>query len=114
MTPKNKIYKLSADQIRPLAEGFGACFATDRITVDGEKVGFMYREDPDNDVDSGWRFVAGDESDEYMDNPENLGVYDVNTLANYDPSILDHLKSPVGSAFAREDKSRPFSPVDDG
>ena len=48
------------------AEG---CFATDRILVDGEKVGYMYREEPadGNDWDSGWRFTAGDESQEYMD-----------------------------------------------
>ena len=61
---KKKTYALRADQIKPLAEGHGACFATDRITVDGKKVGYMYREDPDEDVDSGWRFMAGDEFDD--------------------------------------------------
>lgn len=43
------------------------CFATDRILVDGCKVGYMYREEPDSDSsmpDSGWRFNAGDESKE--------------------------------------------------
>lgn len=45
------------------------CFAKDRILVDGCKVGYMYREEPDVDcemADSGWRFTAGDESEEYM------------------------------------------------
>ena len=31
------------------------------------KVGYCYREKPDGDWDSGWRFTAGDESEEYMD-----------------------------------------------
>ena len=56
------------------AEG---CFATDKILVDGCKVGYMYREQPDCDSempDSGWRFTAGDECEEYMDNPNNLGI----------------------------------------
>ena len=44
-------------------EGEG-CIATDRIMVDGEKVGYMYRENPDFVGDSGWRFTAGDEDDE--------------------------------------------------
>lgn len=93
-------YKLS-NEIVPMAEGYGGCIATDRILVDGCKVRFFYRESPDNDVDSGWRFMAGDESDEYMNTAGNHGVYDVNTVANYDPDIIPYLDSPIGSAFER-------------
>jgi hypothetical protein len=50
-----KKFKLAADEIRDLATGFGGCIATDKIMVDGERVRFMYRQEPDNDVDSGWR-----------------------------------------------------------
>jgi hypothetical protein len=39
------------------------------ITVDGRRVAFMYREPPDNDVDSGWRLMSGFESDDYMNDP---------------------------------------------
>jgi hypothetical protein len=97
-----KTFKLSAAQIRDVATGHGACFATDRITVDGQPVQFMYREEPDNDTDSGWRFTAGTESDEYLADPENMAVYDVNTIANYDPDIVPFLGAPVGSAFERD------------
>ena len=72
------------------AEG---CFANDRILVDGCKVGYMYREEPEGDFDSGWRFLAGDESDEYMDNTDNAGIYKLNTIANYDPDIIPFLYS---------------------
>lgn len=53
----------------------GGCFASDRITVDGARVGYMYREAPDFPKDSGWRLLAGDESDEYMDDADQHGVY---------------------------------------
>ena len=53
-------------EISPVAEGHGACLATDMITCDGQPVRFMYRESPDNDVDSGWRFTSGHESDQYL------------------------------------------------
>ena len=53
-------------EIKALAEGRGACFATDMITCDGEPVRFMYREPPDNEVDSGWRFTSGLETDQYL------------------------------------------------
>lgn len=108
-----KSFKLSKDQIKPLATGYGACFATDRITVEGFPVRFMYREAPDNDIDSGWRFLSGSESDEYMDDAANHGIYDVNTIANYDPGILPYLDAPIGSAFEKTPTSGRFVPVED-
>ena len=99
-------------EIKALAEGRGACFATDMITCDGEPVRFMYREPPDNEVDSGWRFTSGLETDQYMDDPANSGIYDVNTIANYDTDIIPFLDTPTGSAFER-DASGNFVSVDD-
>ena len=66
----------------------------------------------DNDVDSGWRFLSGRESDDYMDDPDNVGVYDVNTIANYDRDIIPHLDAPVGSAFERDGGTGAFTEVD--
>ena len=99
----HKSYYLSVDQIRPIAVGYGAAYASDRIAVDGAPVGWCYREEPDSDVDSGWRFFAGDESQEYADNPDNFALYDLNTIANYDPDITSILEAPVGAAFERND-----------
>ena len=107
-----KVFAIPGDKIRPLAHGYGACFATDMILVDGKKVGYMYREDPDNDVDGGWRFMAGPESEEYMDNVDNIALYDVNTIANYDPDIIPFLDAPSGSAFARVDGDGVLQEVD--
>ena len=88
----------------------GGCIASDRITVDGTRVGYMYREQPDNDVDSGWRFFAGDESPEYAETADNFTVYDVNTICNYDPAIIPFLGAPSGSAFARISGTDQFQP----
>lgn len=96
-----KKFAMSRDQIRSLAPGHGLCFATDKITVEGQRVGYMYREEPDKDNDSGWRFMAGSESQAYMNNPDNLSLYDVNIIANYDPDIIPFLDAPIGSAFER-------------
>jgi hypothetical protein len=97
----DKAFRLTASEIKPLAENRGACVATDLITVAGNKVGFMYREEPSNDVDSGWRFMVGVESQEYMDDANNSMFYDVNTIANYDPDIIDWLDAPIGASFER-------------
>src|SRR6185437_9930901 len=94
-----KQFVLDAAEIRRLAPGHGSCVASDRITVDGRPVGYMYREKPDNEVDSGWRFFAGDEAEEYTEKPTNFELYDVNTIANYDPDIVQLLHAPIGSAY---------------
>lgn len=109
-----KKLKLSADQIKPLATGHGACIASDMITVRGKPVGFMYREqDLHNEADSGWRFLSGLEDQDYMDDADNHGVYDVNTIANHDPTIIPFLDAPAGSVFERTPGARDFRPVDD-
>lgn len=96
-----KIFKLKRQQIAPVALGRGGCLSTDRIVVDGELVGYMYRESPNNELDTGWRFFAGDEDASYMANTQRHGVYDVNTIVNYDPDILPFLDADVGSRFER-------------
>jgi len=109
----NQKYKLEAKDIKPLAEGRGACFATNMITKEGYPVRFMYREYPDNEHDSGWRFMSGYESDEYMDNPDNHAIYDVNTIANYDQSIIQFLDAKVGLAFEKIPDADDFELVED-
>lgn len=104
----NKNWNIKAEDMKELFhwEFPEGCIATDRILVDGCKVGYMYREEPDTDSDmpdSGWRFTAGDESEEYMDNPENSGIYALNTVANNDPDIIPFLHAPYGSAFIRDE-----------
>jgi len=96
-----KQFKLSADQIINLIPAMGYCFATDKITVDGEFVNYMYREVPDEKLDSGWRFFSGTEDQEYVDNPDNTSMYNVNTIANYDKAIISYLDSPIGTELER-------------
>lgn len=83
----------------------GYCIASDRITVDGLKVGYMYRENPDDSQDSGWRFFAGDEEDDYVNNPDNIGIFDLNTIAHYDKEIISFLDSPYQTAFGRNENA---------
>ena len=61
----------------------------------------MYRESPEQPGDSGWTFMAGDESRAYTDDAANWAYYDVNTIANYDPEIVAFLDQPPGIALER-------------
>jgi hypothetical protein len=95
-----KYFKNAAD-ILPIVGERGYCLGSKRITVDGARVGFLYREVPESQGDSGWHFMAGDESPEYCKNSSNFERYDVNTIANYDPEIIGFLDHPTGCEYDR-------------
>ena len=103
---RNRNYHVKAEDVKDLLpdwKGADGCIATNRITVEGCKVGYCYREEPDGGWDSGWRFTAGDESDEYMDDPNNAGIYKLNTICNDDPDIIPLLNTPAPCAFERDE-----------
>lgn len=101
-----KAFAIPIEDLKTLYDGDGpqGCIATDRIVVDGCKVGWCYRREPapgDKTWDSGWRFTAGDEGEAYMDDPAHSGVYALNTICNYDPEIIPLLDSEPGTAWSR-------------
>ena len=101
-------------------EKFGFVLAT-KMLVDGKrKVRYMYHEETTNSQDSGWRFFCGDEDDDYVNNPDNIAVYDINTILEIDKSIIPYLDSSTGVAFERENEndifviSDSFNPEEEG
>ena len=108
-----KNFKIPGDQIVKLIDHDGGCLATDRITVDGVMVSYMYREVTNRPNDTGWRFFAGDEDEEYMANSGHHGVYQINTIANYSPEIIRYLDTPAPCAFERIQGTQDFMSVDE-
>ena len=103
---RNRDYYVKAEDMKNLLpdwEGADGCIATNRITMEGYKVGYCYRENPDGGWDSGWRFTAGDESEAYMDDPNNAGIYKLNTICNDDPDIIPLLNTSAPCAFERDE-----------
>ena len=100
---KDEFIKINIEKLIDYNEPNGeGCIASDKITKEGFKVGYMYREEPTTDnPDSGWRFMAGNEDDEYMNNPDNHHVFAINTICNYDKDIIPYVTSKVGSAYIR-------------
>ena len=103
---RNRDYYVKAEDMKNLLpdwEGADGCIATNRITMEGYKVGYCYWENPDGGWDSGCRFTAGDESEAYMDDPNNAGIYKLNTICNDDPDIISLLNTPAPCAFERDE-----------
>lgn len=109
-----KHFYLSREEIKQLVPpDLGGCFITDRVTVDGRKIGYMYREQANRPEDSGWRFFSGDESQEYIDDLSHTDVYAANTAANYDPDIIPYLGTPAPCAFEKVEGGHKYQRVED-
>ena len=96
-----KKFAIPKEKIRSLVSSIGGGLATDKIMVEGRKIGYMYREATRKPEDSGWRFFAGDEDQAYINDLKHTGVYAVNTVANYDPDIIPYLDTPAPCAFEK-------------
>lgn len=88
------------------------CFVTHNILYDGRPVGYLYREEPDRDDDSGWRFTAGDETDEYMEDSNNFSYVSLGAVLREDDSILPLLEREAYVAFIRNENGL-FVELDD-
>lgn len=79
----------------------GYIIASNEVARQRKPVGYLYREEPDNENDSGWRVFSGEESQEYADDPENFAMYNAATIVAIDPSIASILDAPWPVAFER-------------
>ena len=75
------------------------CIVTNTVAKQGEPVGFLYREAPVFENDSGWRFFSGDETDEYTDDSDNFSVVSLSEITQSNPAIAALIAQPEGSAW---------------
>lgn len=101
-------------EIRPDNDLQGLCVASNKVTVDGLPVGYMYRDEPRVEDDTGWCFLSGTESREYMDDPNNHAIHNVLTVATLNPDIIPFLAGPAGVKYMRDQNTGEFVAIPDG
>ena len=106
-------YRVKPEDIKELIPQKSYCYASEMITVDGMPVGYMYREKPEDDDDSGWRFYSGAETEEYVEDVYHFMMFDLNYIANCDATIIPYLNSKVGTELERVEGTDKFQPVED-
>lgn len=82
-------------------QGSASCIASKRIMEDGCKVGRMERSEPVTASDSGWCFLAGDETEEYIEDISHFGAYSLNNVCNHDQDVMPYLTASNGTRFER-------------
>ncbi len=71
------------------------------ILDEGWKPGYIVRDEPLHDNDSGWSFMAGNEDDEYINTAKNIVLLRLGQVCQLDPSVWKYIDSPVGTRMIR-------------
>lgn len=75
------------------------CFITKKA-LEEDFIGYMFRSEPDPEhPDSGWRFMYGDEDEEYLKDSDNTEIVGLDTVCNLHPDILAYIHAAPGRGF---------------
>ena len=96
---------------RESIDAFGYVIASKMLVNNKLPVKYMYREQGKGQ-DSGWRFFCGDEDQDYVDNADNLAIFDIKTILAIDGSIEPYLKENPLVGFERDDADEPFCRIE--
>ena len=76
-------------------------YLSKKILEEDWKVGYMRRDEPVNENDSGWSFCAGNEDNEYYNDYKNIALVSVHEVYQIDPDIWNYIDNPVGTELIR-------------
>lgn len=78
---------------------------------DNNYVGYCYRDYSDIKIDSGWRFLFGDEDEDYLDNPDNSLTIDLSELVVWKQAIKDIIEERYRSEFEWNEENQRFEKI---
>lgn len=82
-------------ELKQYITGAGGCIVSKSLLNGTTKLKWIFREE--NGFGNGWVAFGDKDSQEYLDNSDNLTIVDFNTLANIEPTVLNILYMPVGT-----------------
>ena len=96
--------------MKKYVENAGSCIVTKSILNGETKFRWLFREEPLNNIDTGWMAFGDSDNDDYVNDSKNLTVVDLNTLINIEPTILNVYEMPIGTdlIFIEEDGDKYF------
>ncbi len=75
------------------------CLVSRNVTHNLQPIKWMYREEPIEEFDSGWRIFCEEDTEEYINQPGNIIPLEFNVLANLNPHVVEVYNAPVGADF---------------
>lgn len=95
-----------------LAAALSYAVVSREVSREGAAVGFLYREAPVFEQDSGWRFFSGAESDEYVADAEHFDTLPLSDVLSAHPELSALMAEPEG-AWEWDEEAQAFAAVQD-
>lgn len=86
----------------------GGCIVTKSLYEGTSKLKWIFREEPVNPVDNGWRAIGDSDTEEYINTPGNNLVVDFDRLVEIEPAVLAIYEMPVGTDLEFDSQRRVF------
>lgn len=77
-----------------------------KVRAEGWKIGYGVRGEPTREGDSGWFFGAGSETDDYVNDANNLELWKIGSVLMYDPALNELINVPYGTSIIRVDHDK--------
>jgi Uncharacterized protein conserved in bacteria len=76
--------------------------------LENDHIGYCYRDYPETNIDSGWRFLYGDEDETYLDNPTNSEAIYPEDMLSISPALDPILSAPINSEYEWDDENQTY------
>ena len=77
--------------------GMGGCIVSKNILENKGKLKWCIKENSQNELDNGWRFLSDLDTNEFLSNVSNLVVCDWGTIVDLEPAVIPIFDMPVGT-----------------
>lgn len=101
---ENKIKEFTSQEedFRILSELLKTCIVTKKLLDENWKVGLMQKMEPTSEMNSGWFLSVGNETQDYVNNAENLCIITLNELCEKDSVLIPYLMNKeIGDVLIR-------------
>lgn len=78
------------------------CIVSDQVCVNGKPLGMMVKSEPVSELDSGWQFLSGQESEKYVANSHTASIFSVKDMIVFNPELAEYVNDPVGTEIIFE------------
>ena len=93
----DNMFKKSKEKESRKTHNLGGCIVTKSLLEGTSNLKWIFREDPVNPVDNGWRALGDTDTEEYINKPENNVVVDFDRLVEIEPAVLAIYTLPIGT-----------------
>lgn len=98
---KNSWYRPRTREWAALFDESQECLVT-KAALEEERIGYMYRQEPETDfADCGWRFLTGDETEEYVNQPGNIVMCSYSDICNLAPAVRAYFYADYGAQYVK-------------